>query len=314
MTVLPQAPPRPVDLDGRMQPGLYAGRMLGQPVELLPRRPGRVRRWRYAAAAGDGVGVGAAVADLGYVGAAFAWAYLEGALLTWEARSLLGRAVEVGDEPSQPAAWRRRDEVVSLGDGGEIVLDVPVEGGRLVAQFGVGPTWPVTLITRTHGGGWNVTEKAAGYAVRGNVAGAGSNVAVAGWGWRDWTVGRQDRRTQWLWAAGAGSVGAREVGFNVSTGMNGEGDGENVVWWDRRPVPLVVDRFDRGSRKWVLSGPSWALTFEPLATRAADERVGPFVSRYLQPFGRFRGTLPGPDSGLVEVELDGVTESHVARW
>ena len=51
-----------------------------------------------------------------------------------------------------------------------------------------------------------------------------------------------------------------------------------------------------------------------MAQRAADDRVGPFVSRYVQPLGVFEGTLPTPEGGTAPVRFRGVTEDHEARW
>lgn len=314
VTDLPPCPPSPADTDGRLSQGLFGGRLGVSPRSCVGQRGGRLRRWRYAAAAGRDVAIGAAIVDLGYAGAAFAWALADGELATWEDRSLLSRAGAVGDEPSDGASWRRRGARVYLGDRGELVVDVPVGGGRLVAQVGVGIGWPATLLTATPRGGWNVTEKAAGYRARGRVSLCGERRQLDGAGWRDWTLGRQDASTSWRWAAGGGEVDGRFVGLNASTGMNGAGPGEDIVWWDGEPKRLDVKELAPRPDGWRLSGPRWSLDFDVVAERRANERLGPVLSRYVQPVGRFSGTLPGPGGGIVEVSFPGVTEDHEARW
>jgi hypothetical protein len=99
--------------------------------------------------------------------------------------------------------------------------------------------------------------------------------------------------------------------------MNAAATGEDVVWWDGVPYPLLVERFEPVERRegdWVASGPGWALRFAVAAVRSADERLVLLRSRYVQPIGRFEGTLPAPAGATAAVRLSGVTEDHQARW
>lgn len=266
--------------------------------------------------------MGAAVVDLGVVAVAFAWAVLDGRTVTWETRRPLRRGAWVAPTPPGGAGLTTRGARLRLhGDGG-LDLDVPVADGRLTASVQARePAAPVVLSTPTPSGGWNVTQKAAGTAVGGDLrlAGAGGALASTAGGWRDWTSGRQDRATTWRWAAGAGHDRAgRRIGLNLSTGMNGCGPGEDLVWVDGAPHPVVVEHLapvgPEASGPWRASGPTWALRFEPWGVRAADENLGLLRSTYTQPIGRFTGTLPGPDGGPLQVGLTGVTEDHLAVW
>lgn len=311
-------------LDGQLAPGLWAGRVGIDPALAMPRGGGRVRRWAYAAAGEGDTTIGAAVANLGFVATGFVFLRHEERTWTWEHKSPLGRGAHVADtsrETSSYAAGRGR---LSLGGNGSLRIDVPMDDGtRVRARLDAGSPGrdvPAVLSTRTAGGGWNVTEKAAGYAVRGIIE-AGSDelpFGLAG-GWRDWTCGRQDRRTQWRWAAGAGrgDNGAR-VGFNVSTGMNDAGAGENVVWWSGVPHRLALTTLEptgaHADGDWTVGADDWQLDFESCGVRAADENFRILRSTYTQPIGIFRGTLPGEDGDPVNVELSGVAEDHRAVW
>ena len=51
-----------------------------------------------------------------------------------------------------------------IGPDGDLDLDVPVDGGRLVASVAVEPDQPVVCVTPTPRGGWNATQKVAGRA------------------------------------------------------------------------------------------------------------------------------------------------------
>lgn len=312
----------PVGADGGLRAGLTAGALETDPLALGARN-GRARRWCYAAAGDRELAVGAAAVDLGPVGTVFVWASVAGRSLEWSRTVLLGRGLELGATPRGGARYDGGGGRFVLDGEGGLAVDVPAtSGGRLVATLEVDDTGSVTpaiLATGTAGGGWNVTEKAAGYGVSGTIDLHGRRHALDGRGWRDWTAGRQDRRTRWRWAAGGGhSAGGDPVGFNVSTGMNAAGEGEDLVWWDGRPHRLEVTTLrpagDDPAGPWMVGGPGWGLELTPWGVRSADENLWVLRSSYVQPIGSFRGTLPGPDGVPVPVLATGVTEHHDATW
>ena len=318
---VPRGPATPVDAEGRLLQGRWSGGLSLDPVSVGPRR-GRVRRWCYVAAGDEDAAVGAAVVDLGFVAVAFAWAWLDDRTLTWETRLPLGRGAWVGVVPHVGAGVATRSAMLRFDGQGGFELRVPTAAGVLRADVTVTtPVDPVVLVTPTPKGGWNATQKAAGHPVQGRLSLGRDRVHELGpdaGGWRDWTTGRQDRDTRWRWVAGAGqSADGRRVGINLSTGMNGEVEGEDLVWWDGHPVPVEIDRLapiGDPAGTWRISGPNAALRFEPWGVRAADENLGLLRSWYVQPIGRLVGTLPDPDGQPVEVALTGVTEDHHAIW
>lgn len=316
------ASPRPLPrAEGPLRRGLHAGEVTRDPVPTAP-RGGRIRRWSYVAAGDATTLVGAAVVDLGAVAVAFAFATVHGRTATWERKRPLGRGVEVGTIPAVGARAWTTDARVSLGGDGAFHLDVPTAAGRLLADVrATGAVTPAVLATRTPAGGWNVTRKAAGTPVAGEVRlGDGPAVALdddAG-GWSDWTAGRQDRHTTWRWAAGAGvAEDGRRTGINVSTGMNGEEAGEDVVWWDGVPHHLdVTGLAPRGdaSGPWRVAGAGTDLVLEPTGRRHADEQLVVVTSTYTQPFGRWTGSLRDPRGAATRVTMAGVAEDHLAVW
>jgi hypothetical protein len=302
-------------LVGGLEDGLWAGVVGSDPRD---GRRGRTRRWSYAAAGAPDVAVGAAVVDLGIASTAFAWCLADDQLLTWEAKGIPRLSARVGTTSATSAGFRGRGARVAIGPDGALRVDVPVDGGRLTAHVDVDADQPAVCVTPTPGGGWNVTQKAAGERARIHVTTPTSQFAVRGGTWRDWTLGAQDRDTTWRWAAGAGHADdGRRVGLNVSTGMN-ELVGEDVVWWDGVPYPLDVRVLaptgDRFAGDWEVAGPGWGITLDSAGARAADEDLWLVRSRYVQPVGTFTGTLPDPDGMAVPVTLVGVTEDHAARW
>lgn len=294
---------------GPADPALLAGQ---------PSR-GRRRRWVYVAAGDERVTVGAAVVDVGVFGLGTAFAFATGpwGIVRWDAGP--GRAGQVGGLLAS-AATRRAGGSIDLTPEG-LVVDVPVDGGRLQATVEIDGAAPVSLLTPTSAGGWNATTKRAGEPAHGTITTPHGTDVFDGGAWTDATDGRQDRHTVWRWAAGAGRSidGTARVGLQASTGMNARGPGEDLVWWDGVPHPLSVTalapvRPEAFDGAWTIRGENWSMELSPTGVRAADEGLGPIRSRYHQPVGTWRGTLPGPSGAPVPVWLAGVAEDHEARW
>ena len=310
--------------------GLRYGRVTGHlrhdPLRLGP-RTGRARRWLYAAAGGttdDGTTVvaGAAVVRVGPLVVAFAYATVGERTVTFDGRATVWATRTVGSTPQNGARFHHRATRLELAGDGGLHLRAPTAQGLLeVRGRTTVDVLPVVLVTTTPSGGWNVTQKAAGTAATLEVLIGGREVRVAdASGWRDWTAGRQDRRTTWRWAAGAGRAtnGAR-VGLNASTGMNGVAEGEDLLWVDGQPRPLRLDTLapaseDAPAGRWQVRGTGTQLDLSPLGERSRREHLGPIVSDYTQPIGRWQGTVPGPAGRPTEVDLVGVAEDHLAVW
>jgi len=321
-TPLPPLPPRLRGIDPHLPAGRWAGWLGEDPTAVGP-RSGRHRRWSYVAAGGEQASVGAAVVDLGVVAVCFAWVLIGARTITFDRRLPLGRGAWVAPTPDGGAGAHGRGWQVALAADGGIELDVPTAGGRLRASVHtLRDVTPAVVVTSTPDGGWNATQKAAGSDAEGWVRlgdGPRSALGPTASGWRDWTSGRQDRTTTWRWAAGGGrSADGRRVGLNASTGMNAA-TGEDVVWWDGVPMGLdlahlrPVDELALEGA-WELGGEGFSLHVDPAGSRAEDLRIGPLTSRYVQPIGRFEGTLPDAHGEVVPVWLAGVTEDHLAVW
>ncbi len=312
--------------EGGLRHGRVTGRLRHDPVRLGPGR-GRVRRWLYVAAGGrtdDGTTViaGAAIVALGPVVVAFAYATLGASTVTFDARTTRTRDRTVGTDATAGARFISRGARLQLNGNGGLQAEVPTTTGTLVVDLRTtADVLPVVLVTGTPQGGWNVTEKAAGTAAHLEVALAGRRLVVPeAAGWRDYTAGRQDRRTTWRWAAGAGhATDGTRIGLNASTGMNGCAEGEDLLWVDGAPYPLPVEDLapvapSTPAGAWRVTGPGTGLDLAPLGERSRREVLGPVVSDYTQPIGRWRGTVTAGGTDPVEVDLVGVAEDHLAVW
>jgi hypothetical protein len=163
------------------------------------------------------------------------------------------------------------------------------------------------------GRGYAWTRKRAPVAARGTVRVEGEARAVDAWGLVDESAGYHARHTAWRWSAGVGTArdGAGPVAWNLVAGVHDSPTAsERTVWsgGEAREVGPVDFAEDLGSVAFAEGG---ALAFAAEAVRARDDNFLVFRSDYEQPFGTFRGTLPG---GIELAEGYGVMERHVAVW
>lgn len=138
----------------------------------------------------------------------------------------------------------------------------------------------------------------------------------------DWTNGFYPRKTSWNWACGAGQAedGTR-IGFNFSTGVYKYGVEENSVWINGVPHPTGPVDFIYDSanprRPWRVTGKNGSvqLVFQPEGIRRANDNFGVVKSRFIQPCGRYSGTIRiGSGRTAAIRHISGVAEEHFAKW
>jgi uncharacterized protein DUF2804 len=208
---------------------------------------------------------------------------------------------------------RIRERTALVGSGGlrlsgpELAIDAPGVRARLRVD-----ERPGVETLSPHGGSYIWTSKQGGVGVSGLVELDGQPQQLECFGVVDDSAGYHARHTVWSWSAGVGvSDDGRRVAWNLVHGVHDAPEAsERSVWLDGEPsevgpVEFAPDlsaiRFDSGE----------GLSFEEWAAR--EDRTNALVlkSWYRQPFGIFRGTLPG---GIVLAEGYGVMESHDVRW
>lgn len=266
------------------------------------------KRWRYLGAFSDDLMLCAGRVQVGPFPQTF-WA-------VWDRR---------GEELYERTVLRlpgRRGEVWSEA-GGRMVERAPDTGctvriearhpsaGAVSATLDAGPaTW--AEVECDNGPGAVVwTRKRAPVPVRGELRLGSRTIAVDALGVEDESDGRHPRHTVWNWSAGVGALAdGRSLAWNLVEGVNDPREGsERAIWVDGQPFEPGPSRFegldaiafDDGSR----------LLFEKESERTARENKLIVRYSYRQPFGRFRGTLPG---GLELAEGLGVMEHHDAIW
>jgi len=190
---------------------------------------------------------------------------------------------------------------VSLGTGFARVDDRAVK-----LELGLEETAGVETIAPA-GDAYAWTRKQGGVRAIGTVEIDGAVRRVNARAVIDDTAGYYPRHTHWRWSAGVGHTEeGRELAWNLVAGVNDAPSGsERTVWVDGRPEEVGPCLFaaDLGA----VDG----LEFRSEAVRARRDNLLLVRSSYRQPFGTFRGELPG---GLRLAEGYGVMEEHDAWW
>jgi hypothetical protein len=271
-------PDRPADIPlppGRM-PMFRRGRML--------------KRWRYIGVYAADLMLCAGVARIGPVRQSW-WA-------VWER-----------DRDRLHERTRLRGDRVDLGEDRVRVRDGGVEMDLVLDDTG---SQDVEVVT-PDGRGYAWTRKRAPVRARGTVRVDGEVRAVDAAALIDDSAGYHDRHTAWRWSAGVGTAAGdgAPVAWNLVAGVHDSPTAsERTVWagGTAHEVGPVSFAADLGAVSFAEGG---ALEFTAGAMRARHDNLLVFRSDYEQPFGTFRGTLPG---GVELAEGYGVMERHVAVW
>ena len=271
-------PDRPADIPlppGRM-PLFRHGRML--------------KRWRYVGVYAADLMLCAGVARIGPARQSW-WA-------VWER-----------DRDRLHERTRMRGHPVEMGEARVRVRDGAVEMDLVLEEDAAAPVEVVTPDAR----GYAWTRKRAPVRARGTVRVDGEARAVDAAALIDDSAGYHARHTAWRWSAGVGTAAGDggPIAWNLVAGVHDSpADSERTVWvgGTAREVGPVTFADDLGAVSFAEGG---GLEFAAGAVRARSDNLLIFRSDYEQPFGTFRGALPG---GIELAEGYGVMERHVAVW
>jgi hypothetical protein len=207
--------------------------------------------------------------------------------------------------------WERTRALFGLGRVQVAPGRVAIQDTQVEADLAVHEGDAVETVTPDPGGYAWTAKHGAGVA-RGTVRAGAREWRVEHPALIDVSAGYHPRHTSWCWSAGGGVLGdGRAVAWNLVEGIHDSPrDSERTVWVDGRPHEVVPVRFapDLSGIAFIRDG---ALEFSAEATLRRHANLLLVRSRYEQPFGTFRGTLPG---GLELAEGYGVMERHDAVW
>jgi len=199
--------------------------------------------------------------------------------------------------------------------------------------------FPLSMCSPTGYNGWTYTQKHNALSVNGqltiNQQPQNLSKALAGY---DFSAGYMRRETSWRWASINGVVNEKSFGLNLAAGVNETGSSENVCWLGgkRCYLPPVHFKFQRQRTKqsnmqldkqvfqqpWHIVSeainsekPRVELTFTPLNNREERLNLWLLKSNFRQYIGHYNGVIRGIDgNNLVINNILGLSEDHFARW
>ncbi|HEX2416370.1 MAG TPA: DUF2804 family protein [Thermoleophilaceae bacterium] len=186
---------------------------------------------------------------------------------------------------------------------------VQVRSGDVSIELELGPGGPAPVeVVSPHERSYIWTAKRAPVQVRGHVVAGGERFALdSEHGFIDHSAGYHARHTSWRWSAGVGrSAEGRSVAWNLVEGVHDALlSSERTVWVDGVAREIAPQSFAAD-----LAGVG-GLSFRAWASREHSANRGLLRTRYRQPFGEFKGRLPG---GVELAEGFGVMEEHEVWW
>lgn len=219
------------------------------------------------------------------------------------------------------AVWDRRagilDTETQLVPTGRISVGpraVAVRSGPIRIELAVSVAGEPVEVVSPHGRSYIWTRKTP-IRVDGHLADGMEARPLTGVGLLDESAGYHARDTRWEWSAGVGtSLDGWPVVWNLVSGLHDAPSmSERTVWVNGRPAETPPVRFSADlDELWGSDGT--LLAFEEEATRARRDHLGLVRSDYVQPFGTFRGTLPGGVELSDHEPALGVMERHRACW
>ena len=319
------------------------------PLERAYRRM-RLKEWQYVSVAGERAFFACAVVDAGYIGTAFAYVvdHERGRCCEYGTLAPLARGVAVA-----PSSLEGTSRIEARGFGriaienavsrGERIVSVeldahrraPALSARLVVRDDGRTAPPVAVVEPTAPGRWLYTHKCYGLPTNGTIVCGELDGAIGeGWAGIDYNRGFRPNETHWNWAAAAGRAeGGAIVGFNLTAHRpwkgaaaaaadHGDEDARDCALWldgELTKIPRVEFDYDTHDlmKPWRIRDREGLcdLEFRGDGSRSDDVDLRLVVSRFHQPYGRFRGTLRTRGGRSFSVsDLYGVTEEHYARW
>lgn len=338
------APARAIDEKSALPRfGTYRGAV--ETVDLAPLHRGalgrllREKQWLYAMITADPWLFAVAVVDLGYLRTAFGFAYRDGVGLEADLRTVIGLPMmsRVRQDPIHRIDARLRGVGASVRAQerrSDPVLEVfaSTREFEIRASFDLAYAAPaLTAIAPIRGGAVNITEKRALAPVRGAALVRGERIPLDGaLGGYDFTMGLPGRETRWNWAF---CMGEAEDGtpFALNCVEGFVGAPECAVFIPGAIHALGPVRFelpggpdasgDRSARARALAPwriraefDGWELVFQPGAVHDETLDVRVLASRFVQPVGRFSGTLRCGSRVLQVRDVLGVVEDQDVQW
>jgi hypothetical protein len=283
--------------------------------------------------------IGAAIADIRYIGTGFCYVYhLASNTLTeqsWLRPAKWGYQTEASATNSQAFIGGSKQQLRIDIDHGQWRLRIDSDNVKADLQLSPSPaSQPLAMSSPTAYNGWTYTQKHNGLNVDGELTIAGNSQdldqALAGY---DFSAGYMRRETSWRWSSINNRLDdGRILGLNLATGVNESGFSENCCWLDgqHHSLPAVHFQFQRQRSTEAQQYSNWhivstaksadgmasvALTFTPLNCRQERLNLWLLKSNFRQYIGHYNGIIETADGEKIMINnVLGLSEDHFARW
>ena len=330
MTATPSLPaaPRSILVGEQWQIGVYRTPFEQAELEMVGLKRFRLKEWHYVSFTTDEWFVAVGLVQLGYVANLFCYVFdriQEGPAHEYGVLSPLGRALSFA--PSSllgTTSWKNRNASVSItaNEGWDLKLDIPVGAERLRGHAHIEAQDSLAMLHRLGPRRVAYTHKAAGWPATGHFELGTRPIRLdTGLAASDWTRSQASRITKWKWASSSGYLrDGTALGLNLSAQVYDDEKGhsvENALWLNGVVQRLSGVRFEMPSNpktgRWAIrsiDGHEVDMEFEPLGAREEHSNFGLVRTDFIQPYGRFSGSVAGHDiTGCF-----GVVESHLSVW
>ena len=307
-------------------------------------RPLRFKRWHYISMTCERYLVAACIVDAAYLGNVFAYVVDREQNTCWEWHKTIPAALGVTISPNSLTGQsvysaRNWGSIAMINDAAAqsrtLTLDLQGDATKPSIQLICdieedAAVQPVVAVQTVAPNTWSYTHKCYGLPAGATLRIGNETVEIPmgkAFAGIDYTAGYRKYETFWNWAAGGGmSTDDVVVGFSLTAHTHADADTDDAldcgVWLDGRLIPIRRTRFhyDRNDllSPWRISDDDDIidLTFHPENQRSQHINFGLVASQFTQPYGRFTGTIRGPESGHTYTldKVLGVTEQHFARW
>lgn len=317
---LPQAPDSFTHFAGQQIPyGLFRGAVNN--VSTLPwqnlRRNAR-KTWIYAGVFSQRYYTGFAIADAGLVATAFAYVFDAYTKKYVEEKITVPFGFAAGFDPDMKSEWTLKNFAVKP-QGNKLLLTYQGKRLTLTVELHNNTAHGLTTIAPAAKRPFNHTYKDILMPALVNATVDGEAITYSGnIGSIDFSKGYPPRQTFWNWASMVGQTeNGQAVGLNLVAQHNNSF--ENALWVDNTAQGLSQAIFEYqqplDTNTWNIRSLDGIanLTFTPLGKRAENINALFMVSKFVQPFGVFNGTIYINGSHQ-KVTGYGVVEEHFAKW
>ena len=277
--------------------------------------------WLYAGIYNAEFALGFAIADTGYLGKAFIYCYHFPTNTFLEEAAQFPFYFAEKFMPSLHSEWlfNKGNKTWQVSPNYSD-LEIHFEGKKLQVDFSlIDFEKGMSTIAPALDQPFNFTFKNAGIKTKATIRLKGNEYNLEGnYAVLDFTLGFPPRNTRWNWASATGkTVTGASVGINLVAHFNS--DLENVLFFNEQLIPLGKTIFNYTSPAdksiWHITTEDAIIDmhFTPSGARKDHINVGFLKHQFIQPFGKFEGTLL-INKEKISFTAFGVTEEHHSVW